>query len=92
MVNNNGLEFATEINCDGTIDGVPELPQEVQDGISRNSSSSFWELVFILKCINHYEDKEHFKTSDDLLKAIKYGCEKIINRVYNKPHPTYPIK
>ena len=76
-----------EADCYGTIDGLPNRPQKEQDMVQSMACHSFGELKFILKCIKHYENKEHFKTSEELLDSIKYSCEKIVNYVYDLPPP-----
>ena len=81
------VNLAKKADLDETILEFPTLPKKVQDNILSMSSHSFWELEFILKCIKHYENKEHFKTSEELLDSIKYSCEKIVNYVYDLPPP-----
>ena len=85
VAKNHNANSAKEAYCYATIDGLENRPQKEQDMIESMACHSFGELEFILKCLNHYEKKEHFKTIDDLLRTIRYGCEKIINHVYDKP-------
>lgn len=84
VTNNNSKSLECEYFSEGLLE-LPTIPKYIQDNMSNMSSHSFGELEFILKCLNHYEKKEHFKTIDDLLRTIRYGCEKIINHVYDKP-------
>jgi hypothetical protein len=83
VTNNNSKSLECEY-FSGGLSELPNLPKDVQDRILSMSSDSFGELEFILKCLNHHEKKEHFKTSDELLETIRYGCEKIINYIYDK--------
>jgi len=84
-VTNQNSEYSECEYFSGGLSELPTIPKDIQNAISSMSSHSFGELEFILKCLNHYEKKEHFKTVDDLLKTIRYGCEKIINYVYDNP-------